>query len=386
MPARQRTPATLQPGVLEFPPTQRVYWGAGSVDQLPAVLRSFGASRALVLTTQSLTRNESLSRRVESACGSMYVGRVDKLPAHTPVDAVHAASRQARDFGADALVSFGGGSVNDATKAVAGRLIDAGHRLVHIAIPTTLSGAEYADHFGVTDTTNGVATKRTFIRRDVTAVAVILDPELAVATPSPLWAGTAVKALDHAIEGLLCSTATRPVLDELAQVGIRGLAANLGRSLDPANLARRQLCQIAAWQCYFAPASLTLGLSHRIGHVLGGTYGVPHGITSAMTLPAVMRAMADAAPGQLATVARALDPSVPLDVNSPSSADPADAAHLLSELIATVGLTASLRDFGIEHDDAAAIARTVADMYPHALGQLGEQGESRLLGLLHEIW
>ena len=51
--------------------------------------------------------------------------------------------------------------------------------------------------------------------------------------------------------------------------------------------------QLAAWQCYFYPASVTYGLSHRIGHILGGTYGVPHSVTSCITLAPVIRACAN---------------------------------------------------------------------------------------------
>lgn len=131
---------------------------------------------------------------------------MEHLPAHVPSDAVERAAATARELGADALVSFGGGSVIDATKAVAARLADDdGRQLPHFAVPTTLSGAEFADHYGVTEFHDGAATKRTHTREDVTPVAVVLDGALTAATPGPLWAGSGAKALDHAVEGLICN-------------------------------------------------------------------------------------------------------------------------------------------------------------------------------------
>ncbi|MFD8810317.1 iron-containing alcohol dehydrogenase [Streptomyces sp. NPDC059627] len=374
------------PGALEFLPTRRVEWGLGSIGRLGDLLHSHSVSRVLVLTTRSLSEQSSLLRRVEDNCGGRYAGRVEHVPAHVPAGAVDAAVATARELGADALVSFGGGSVIDAAKAVAARLADEdGLQLPHIAVPTTLSGAEFADHYGVTESHDGLATKRTHSREDVTPTAVILDGTLTAATPSPLWAGSAIKALDHAIEGLICSP-PRPVVDDLAQLGIRRLVGALRWSMDPSDLATRQLCQLAAWYCYFAPASLTLGLSHRIGHVLGGTYGVPHSLTSGITLPAVAKAMARTAPRRLTLVARALDTAGPLDLSAIATDDPAEAAARLSRLVTSVGLPTRIREIDIDRNELATLAHRVEDLYPAAVAQLGDGATDRLHRLLEEAW
>ena len=368
-------PSASPDGALDFLPTRQVRYGPGSISGLPAALDGVGASRVLVCTTRSLVANVDLLARVRHACGPRLCGQVSDLPAHVPVAAVEGAAGQARAAGADTLVSFGGGSVIDAAKAIAARLLDQGRRVAHIAIPTTLSGAEFADHFGVTGQADGRRVKVTHTRIDVTPSIVILDAHLTAATPASLWSGTAIKALDHAIEGLLCAGGPRPVLDELALAGIATMAAALPASVHDGDTTMRQRCQIAAWQCYFAPASLTLGLSHRIGHVLGGTYGVPHGVTSALTLPAVMQAMLATSRAPLASVAEALG----------GAADEGAAAPLLRALCTELGLPGRLRDIGIDEADLDRIAADVAARYPAALGQLAG-GAAALRQLLTDAW
>jgi maleylacetate reductase len=376
-------------GVLELLPTRRIRYGPGSAAGLTDALDRAGVTRAVVLCAASLTREGALLARVEQYVGDRLVRRIDDFPAHVPSAAVRYAAGIADAAEADGLVSFGGGSVIDATKAVAAAMADArGSCPPHIALPTTLAGAELASHYGVTQLHGGRAVKISRTREDVTPVEVIFDAMLTVATPDPLWAGTAVKALDHAIEGLLCRTAPRPLLDELAQTGIRGLAGSLEASLlsSGGSLQARQRCQVAAWHCYPAPASLVLGLSHRIGHILGGSFGVPHGVTSAITLPAVMHAMRKSAPAALQVVARALDTRVPLDLAEPAASDPDRAAPLLTALIERLGLPRRLRDVGVSQAEVGTVAELVAARFPASLDQLGNGGEAALRDLLAQAW
>lgn len=386
---RGDVPGDVAGGVLELLPTRRIRYGPGSVASLPGALEAAGVERAFIMTTRSLRREGALLARVEQAAGSRLAGRAGDLPAHVPAQAVRRAAEAAGSAAADGLISFGGGSVIDMTKAVAAVLADArGTRVPHIAVPTTLSGAELADHYGITEIRDGQPVKLTHVREDVTPVEVILDAALTSATPDSLWAGTAVKAMDHAIEGLLCRTGPRPLLDELAQTGLRALAQSLEASLPSSGggLEARQRCQIAAWHCYAAPASLVLGLSHRIGHVLGGTFGVPHAVTSAITLPAVMRAMQDTAAVPLRVVARALDTATPLDLAADANGDPSEAAELLSKLTGRLGLPRRLREVGLRRPDTDTVARIVAERFPASLGQIGPAAEGRLRELLRLLW
>ena len=379
-------PSRIAPGAIELLPIREIRWGLGTVSTLGDVLDTAGVRRAALLTTRSLVAERRLLAMVTAAGGERIVGRVDELPAHVPGDRVAAAAGAIRELGADAVVAFGGGSVIDAAKAVAATVIDGGGRLPVIAVPTTLSGAEFSDHFGVTAPLDGRPVKRTHTRVDVTPAAVLLDGRLTSATHAWLWAGSALKAIDHAVEGLLGS-APRPVVDELALVGLRFFARRLPVSIDPGELDHRQAAQLAAWRCYYAPASTTLGLSHRLGHVLGGTYGVPHALTSGITLPPVLAATASRAPARAAQIARALRGSGPLDLDAADATDdPAAAAALLTELVNVVGLPTRLRDVGVDRTAVPAIADAVADIYPDTAAQLGTDAHQRLHQLVADAW
>src|SRR5262249_23954511 len=114
---------------------------------------------------------------------------------------------------------------------------------------------------------------------------------------------SAIKGIDHAVEGMRKVTRSHPHAI-MAASGVARFLHVLERW--PAKLETRQALdagrvkdddllqlQLGAWQCYFSPASVIYGLSHRIGPVLGGTFGLPHSATSCITLAPVIRACAD---------------------------------------------------------------------------------------------
>jgi maleylacetate reductase len=274
---------------------------------------------------------------------------------------------------ADAILTFGGGSVIDAGKALAASVADRGRPAPgHIAV-----------HFyGVTEAGAGECDraptrfKRSFADQRAVPQVVILDAELAAETPDRLWHGSGVKAIDHAVEGMLAS-GERPLSDPLAALGIRSLALNLRHRV------RRLACQIAAWQCYAAPANVELGISHRIGHVLGGSYGIPHSLTSGITLPPVIRALSAANPGVIGLVDTALNPSRTLDLDG-AGGDPARAASRLAALVTSLSLPGRLRDVGLTAAQLPAIAEQVEATSPDQVRALG--GSSALECVLRDAY
>lgn len=337
----------------------------------------------MLLTTRSLTVESTLLDRVESALGRVLVGQFDGLAAHVPCASVRVAVERVRDVGADVIVTFGGGSVIDGGKAVVADLASNGFALPHVALPTTLAGAEFAHYYGVSEEATGgePQTKRSFARVDVTPTTVILDPELTVATPEAVWAGSGIKAIDHAIEGIIWGSG-RPIADVLALVGIRGLTNNLVHSRKRHDLEARLSCQLAAWQCYAAPATTTLGLSHRIGHVLGGTYGVPHSLTSGITLPPVLRLLGQLTPERVRHIDDALNSELPLVLDGTTGPERPHAAGRVRDLVRALGLPSRLRDLGLSRQDASRTAQLVERLYPQESAVAGD----RLHTLLEEMW
>jgi maleylacetate reductase len=349
-------------GTHRFPRQEQVTYGRPAAEVLRELAERHGARRLLVTTTRSLA--DGLARETAAALGELCAGVFAEIGAHSPREGVVAGAAEARRLGADLLVAVGGGSVIDATKVMqiclwagltevaqldayrAGRGPDradvaglaAGVRM--IAVPTTLSAAEFTPFAGVSDAARRV--KEGYTHPELAPRAVILDPAVTLETPQRLWLSTGMKAVDHAVEQL-CNPQRAPYADALAADGLRRLARGLAASkADPADLDARLECQFGMWLAISGVGSgRGMGPSHAIGHTLGGSYGVPHGITSCVVLPAVLQWTAEAAAPQQAAIAQILGAPAPAAVG---------------ELVRGLGLPADLASVGIGREHFQAIA------------------------------
>jgi alcohol dehydrogenase len=167
-----------------------------------------------------------------------------------------------------------------------------------IAVPTTLSGAEATNIFGITDRDRRV--KDAFVSPKFVPKGVIYDPELTLDIPGWLWASSGMRAVDHAVEGVL-SKRHMPMADALALEGLKILLAELEHSCrEPTDLRSRMQCQLGAWLCIYALTNVGTGLSHGLGHQLAAQFGIVHGVTSACMLPHVVELNSDVTGPQLA--------------------------------------------------------------------------------------
>jgi alcohol dehydrogenase class IV len=230
--------------------------------------------------------------------------------------------------------------------------------ILHIAIPTTLSAGEFTPAGGVTEESTkvkgGVADSR------LQARVVILDPALTVETPAWLWASTGMRALDHAVEGSY-STRHQLVTDTLAARAITLLNEHLLPSLQTHGddeLEHRLQCQLAAWLSIFGMSNTRGGISHALGHQIGPMWNVPHGITSCITLPHVMRFMADIAADRFGPIADGF--SVRFDARSPRSSA-VECADRAAKFIGKFEVPSRLRDVGVPREEISRIAGTVLE-------------------------
>jgi len=120
--------------------------------------------------------------------------------------------------------------------------------------------------------------------------SIILDPAITRHTPETLWLGSGTRSMDHGIEALL-SRSGNPLVDAVVIQGIALLAENLVKSRGaPDDLEVRALCQRGSWLAAFGlQCRVPTGASHAIGHVLGGTIGVPHYLITPVLMPHVLR-------------------------------------------------------------------------------------------------
>jgi alcohol dehydrogenase class IV len=211
-----------------------------------------------------------------------------------------------------------------------------------VAVPTTLSGAEFSNLGGGTDLRTRI--KHSFTGPDIGPRAVILDPAITLHTPAWLWLSTGIRGIDHAVEAL-CSVDAHPYCDGLALHALRLFAEGLPRTqAAPDDLAARLLCQQASWLAASTIARVNYGASHGIGHALGAAADVPHGHTSCIMLPHVMRYNEPATAAKQRLIADAL--------GRPGMR----AADAVAALVRALGQPQRLQDAGVKREQLAAVA------------------------------
>ena len=210
------------------------------------------------------------------------------MRAHAPRADIDDAIAAVEETGADLLIGFGGSSVTDATKIVAVR--SGTDAIPQVHVPTTLSSGEWTPASGMTGDEPGVKTY--VVDPRMAPFAIVLDPEVTLATPRDLWLSTGVKAIDHACEAMWGPRA-HPFTDTLAAQAIRILRVALpATTADPTDLDARLDAQLAGWMSMAGVVNVRVHLSHTLGHQIGARWDVPHGITSGITLPPIMRYVA----------------------------------------------------------------------------------------------
>lgn len=339
---------------------ERVIYGPGKIKALGEEAERRGIQRAVIVTTLGgFPILEEVKAALGSRCASVFTGVVQ----HVPRSSVNALEAEIERVNADCLVSFGGGSPIDSCKVAIYSYLPK-RELLHIAVPTTLSAAEYTWAGGVTDESTkvkgGVYDPRVLPR------TVINDPLLTMSTPDWLWVTTGMRALDHAIE---CAYAIRhqPLSDALASKSISLLLKHLQPSIKAEGeekVAHRAHCQFAAWYSIYGAMNTRFGLSHLLGHQIGPRWDVPHGVTSCITLPHAMRFMAGLAPQRFEPVAEGF--GIPFDPANPKPAALA-CADKTAEFIAQFDVPRTLKAAGVPHNEIGEIVEPIA----HELEKMG---------------
>lgn len=350
-----------------FPLVEHIVHGRPAPQVVVEEIERLERSRVFIVTTASLARG-SLLNGLKAALGTRLVGSFADVTAHGPRECVVDGARAVREARGDILLAVGGGSVIDAAKVMqlclrhdldraeqlsahvargraepSTRPIDADRWMRVIAVPTTLSAAEFTWFGGAYDPDRRV--KESFSSAMMMPQVVVMDPGMTLETPLKLLLATGMKAVDHAAERL-ASVAPNPYNEAVSSLALRFLAEGLRRAQrDPADIGARADLQYGAYLSMCGGwAGGTVGLSHALGHALGAHCGVAHGETTGVVLPAVMRWNAPSNPSRQRLVAQAM-----------GRAD-GDAAAALTELVAGLDLPGRLRDVGVQRDAFGAIA------------------------------
>jgi alcohol dehydrogenase class IV len=323
----------MEPFVYQAQP-QRVVFGSGTLAAVGEEITRLGRSRALILSTpQQQATVEALARELGPLCGGVFSGAA----MHTPVEVTEKALTYVAALRVDCVVALGGGSTTGLAKAIALRT-----ELPQIVIPTTYAGSEATPIIG--ETKHGRKTTQRTPR--VLPAVVIYDVELTMSLPPALSVTSGMNAIAHAVEARYARE-RNPVISLLAAEGTRALIGALPRIVaNPKDRDARSDALFGAWACGTCLGNVGMALHHKICHVLGGTFDLPHAETHTVILPHAVAYNEAAVGGLLDPIAQALGSKT--------------AASGLYDLEAKLGAPRSLAAIGMPPDGLAKAADEIA--------------------------
>ena len=316
---------------------QRICFGSGeAVASLQREIANLRASKVMVIAAKAeADLAESITTNLPVAL------RHDDVVMHVPVEVAERARQAAADNDIDALVSVGGGSTTGLAKAIA---MTTG--LPIVAVPTTYAGSEATPVWGLTEG----ARKTTGVDRNVLPRVIVYDAALTLTLPVAMSVASGLNALAHCVDSMWAPNAD-PINSAFAAEGIRSLQAGLPKVVaEPTGLEGREHALYAAYLSAVAFASAGSGLHHKICHLLGGAYNLPHAQTHATVLPYVLAFNAPAAPEAERRIAGAFGTTRAIDG--------------LQDLRRGLDAPRALRDYGFTEDAIPAAADAILPAVP----------------------
>ena len=346
----------------------RILYKAGVREELGFEMEKLGGTKAVLYTDKGLVQAGVAEMIIEAIKASSLelVGVYDKIVQDARLDLINEGAAFYRKCGADCMVVVGGGSVMDTAKAI-NIMIGGGHEDFsplaeqvglfdgarplppHIAFPTTAgTGAEVTYAMVVL---NDIAKAKVAVGHPYcTPDIAMLDPELTVKLPPKITAFTAMDAMTHAIEAITTVSAN-PISDALGLHAIRIITKYLPEVMkNPGNVEARGYLLIASTMAGMSFINAFTGGVHATAHALGALYGIPHGLANSIMLPHVMTFNLEEKPERFVLIADAM--GVHVDGMTPDQAARA-AVQAVKDLQKCVGLTQTLKDFGVPDDREA---------------------------------
>lgn len=388
----------IKNGEYFFLDQKRVIFGQEAGKAAAAEAERRNASRVLVVSSRSINRRLGATESLREQLGERLIDVYDEIEPHAPLNSILELRRTLASEKPDLIVSIGGGSVIDTVKVAT--LADAADAqstdeiaalrvtmnehgeqvapftpdviLRQVAIPTTLSGAEFGTIGGAVDTQRNI--KDIYTHPQMCSDSIIYDAELCRLTPNELWIATAMRAVDHAVETILSLGAT-PFTDGPALHALRLFGQSLqAGDQQTMSLEAIQNCQFAVWAATIGLMRAPYGASHGIGHQVGAVAGVQHGICSCAMLPSVLRYNAEISGERDAWIAEAL------------GAPQGSAADAVLALIRRLGLPDSLKAAGAKKDQFEQMAKAALPSYFVRNNPRPITDASQIMDILEMAW
>ncbi len=316
---------------------QRVLFGTGrAAEYLAAEVERLGARKVMVIASEFET---PIAKKVTASIAvELYY---DDVAPHVPIEKARKAREAAVEHDVDLLVCVGGGSTTGLAKAIAMTT-----KLPIIAVPTTYAGSEATNVWGLTE----ASRKTTGVDDKVLPVTVLYDAELTLSLPVELSVASGLNALAHCVDSMWAPRAD-PINQALSAEGIRALASGLPLiTADSQNSAGREQALYGAYLAAVAFASAGSGIHHKICHVLGGAYNMPHAQTHATVLPYVLAFNAPSAPEAERRIASAFGSETALSG--------------LNALRAAVNAPVALKDHGLTEENIPEAVQLILPAIP----------------------
>ena len=342
-----------------YSPLDRVIWDTEATDTILNEVERLNVNKVYIVASSTLSKKTDEISKIKNILGNKFVGLFDSCIQHSPLENVIDCVKSVQEKNPDIIITVGGGTPIDTVKVVqlchsleintvddlkkiSNKHQNKASKIRQIAVPTTLSGGEYSIIGGAMDTKTQL--KERYTGSDICPQVVILDPSLTLHTPDWLWLSTAIRSVDHAVEGL-CSSSTNPLMPPMALNSLQLFARSLRETFkDREDIFPRSLSQKAVWMIAKNLGNTSMGASHGIGYLLGSIGSVPHGYTSCVMLPAVLKWNESFNKEKQKWISNALGrPKL-------------SAAEAVGELISDLGLPTTLGEVGIKDDQWDKIA------------------------------
>jgi maleylacetate reductase len=333
--------------------TGRVVFGAGSIAQVADEVRRLGSSRVLIIGGG---HEKVYADSIVEDLRQLAAGRIDEVVQHVPVEVAQAAIALSDRLGADLLLPVGGGSSIGLAKAIARE-----RGLPILAVPTTYAGSEMSPIWGLTKGDRKTTGRDARVQPRV----VVYDPNTTLSMPQHLTAVSGMNALAHAVEALYAPQVS-PLVVLAAEQSVHAFARALPvLAANPQDSAARSDALYGAFLAGVSLGNAAMGIHHKICHVLGGAYNLPHGDIHSAVLPYAIAFNRDDAPEAMSRIEAALGSD--------------DAAAGIWQLAHRIAAPTDLISTGFDADEIDAVAEVVATAAFHNPRKVTIEGVCDLL-------
>jgi hypothetical protein len=302
-----------------------IRFGVGRLKEIAAICRQLAVERPLLVTDEGIRPLPFVEDLVACNREAGITTDVFELPQGEPgTSVVQQGMEILCEHRYDGIIAVGGGSVLDASKAIAlasvvgmehlweysaqveiTRSVGAEVRLPRIvALPTTAgTGSEVGTHAVITDEERQV--KRSIHHPDMLPAAVIADPLVTQGLGREITATTGMDALSHNLEAF-CSPGFYPMHDAIAIQGLFHIKDWLLMAHEEPRMLEARVYVMAASIMGAIAFEKGLGAMHAIAHAVGARYSTHHGKVIGVTIPYVLKLNRKRTDDKLTHLARCL--------------------------------------------------------------------------------